>query len=246
MILVILWSLLTAATNGFVATHLALQKYKKITACLIWTVYVIIIVSTTVISFDHLQIAGSFDGVFGMILIGVLHVAVFMLTTRGRTDVRLFLILSYTAMQVSCAGLMEYMTVFVFSSNLAAGLVFYVVIMTAVLYIFLKTLLPALQEAAAVVKEYWYIMSVLIGLFILTITSYYVFPNRMQDFSFHQAASFPLTVILFFICLGGLIISLRSSIATAKSRLANAQMSMLVQQIESQQRITEEIRKKPA
>jgi len=240
---IILWSLLTAAANGFAATRLAPQKFGKKTTCLIWTLYAAAIVAVTTVNLVRRQPAGSFGGILGMILTAALHIAVFMLTAKGRTDVRLFLILSYTALQSSCAGLMEYMTAFVFSSNLTAGLIFYAALMAAVLYVLMKKLLPAFQEAAAVVKERWNIMSILIGLFILTIATYYVFPNRMRDFTFPQAASFPLTVILFFICLNGLIISLRNSVVTAKNQLASAQIMLLSQQIESQHRITEEIRK---
>lgn len=240
---ILIWNFITAVSGGYAAAHLAPQKFGKTVTALIWAAYTLALVRLSALLPAALPPRPLPQCLLAFLPVSGLLIVIFMATTRGRTDVRLFLIFSYMALQSSCAGLMEYLTVFVFRSNLMWGLAAYTAMMAVMIVFLLRKLMPAFREAAAEVRGNWGIMTALIALFTFTITTYFVFPNRMRNYTASGAVGLPLTILLFFICFYGLIVSLRNSVVTGRSRIIKTQVEMLTQQVESQRRMTEEARR---
>lgn len=233
---------LTFASHVVAATHLAPLKYGKKRTFPIWGVgTTMFLVVSAFVSPPHSWGPGFSAVAFSMACL--MHVALKLFTTTGRFGERFFLIISYAAFFTACCAITQMFQTFILPDSDWLYLAVYGVSLSLMLRLFLGKLLPIFRQSAAYIGREWQVLSALMGIFIVALMTWFVFPSKIADFTSKQIGGLPVLIIVMFVTYGVIFVCMRNIAAAERAKQMELRLELLTTQVQAQSQASDEARR---
>lgn len=230
---------ISAISHTIAGMQLSPLRFSKKKSICLWTIYILLFVISGFYIIPVVKESPLLPPIwFSFLYLG--HIILYFFTTQGNFSRRLFMYVSYSVFFSATCGINEYFRTFIFSGDTIYNHLISIVFLAAMFYLLLFRFKPIVEQSAPYLKQEWIFLTLLMFLFFCLIVTYFIFPNTMDSFSFPQATTFLLVIIVLLSTLHIVFICLRNIILASHAKQSNLQLELISAQVEVQKKhITE-------
>ena len=228
----ILFLLLTVLSHIGASLFFAKPRFNKITTAAIWLLYGVVF-SVLPPELPELPPVNYFISF-------ALHLALFFITTTGRTVEKGFLFFSYATTYTCFSTLFNMLNHAV--DSMAGKIIIVVVLMAMMQYILYRLLLPSFRKMAIHIRKGWGRFYAVVLSFWMLIVGQTLF-TMMQPMSHEQSIVFLLTTAAFCITYIAIFNSMENIVALSREKQKSLHTELMQAQVDAQAKEAEQVRR---